>query len=110
MSISAKQYVENVIEKVKRQNKGEDEFIQAVEEVLTSLTLFIEKNPQYIEANILERIVEPERIIMFKVPWEDDNGNIQVNRGYRVEFNGVIGPYKGGLRFHPTVGYEIFRI
>lgn len=103
MSISAKQYVENVIEKVKRQNKGEDEFIQAVEEVLTSLTPFIEKNPQYIEANILERIVEPERIIMFKVPWEDDNGNIQVNRGYRVEFNGVIGPYKGGLRFHPTV-------
>lgn len=104
--LTAREYVEGVIEKVKIKNKGENEFIQAVEEVLTSLIPFIEKNPQYIENNILERIVEPERIIMFKVPWEDDNGKIQVNRGFRVEFNGVIGPYKGGLRFHPTVALD----
>lgn len=104
--ITSREYVEQVIEKVKRQNKGESDFIQAVEEVLTSLTPFIEQNPQYIENNILERMVEPERQIAFKVTWEDDNGNIQVNRGYRVQFNGVLGPYKGGLRFHPSVAFD----
>ncbi|MEE0138919.1 Glu/Leu/Phe/Val dehydrogenase dimerization domain-containing protein, partial [Fusobacterium ulcerans] len=91
MGVSAKEYVEKVIEKVKAKNPGEKEFVQAVEEVLTSLTPFIAENPQYIQQNILERIVEPERQIIFRVPWEDDNGNIQVNRGFRVEFNGVIG-------------------
>ena len=104
--MKAEQYIKEIIEKVKIKNKGEETFIQAVEEVLTSLTPFIEQNPQYIENNILERIVEPERQIIFKVPWEDDNGKIQVNRGFRVEFNGVLGPYKGGLRFHPSVALD----
>lgn len=104
--MNAEEYIKETIEKVKVKNKGEETFIQAVEEVLTSLTPFIEQNPQYIENNILERIVEPERQIIFKVPWEDDNGKIQVNRGFRVEFNGVLGPYKGGLRFHPSVALD----
>lgn len=104
--MNAEQYIKETIEKVKVKNKGEETFIQAVEEVLTSLTPFIEQNPQYIENNILERITEPERQIIFKVPWEDDNGKIQVNRGFRVEFNGVLGPYKGGLRFHPSVALD----
>lgn len=104
--MNAEQYIKEIIEKVKVKNKGEETFIQAVEEVLTSLTPFIEQNPQYIENNILERIVEPERQIIFKVPWEDDNGKVQVNRGFRVEFNGVLGPYKGGLRFHPSVALD----
>lgn len=104
--MNAEQYIKETIEKVKVKNKGEETFIQAVEEVLTSLTPFIEQNPQYIKNNILERIVEPERQIIFKVPWEDDNGKIQVNRGFRVEFNGVLGPYKGGLRFHPSVALD----
>ena len=104
--MNAEQYIKETIEKVKVKNKGEETFIQAVEEVLTSLTPFIEQNLQYIENNILERIVEPERQIIFKVPWEDDNGKIQVNRGFRVEFNGVLGPYKGGLRFHPSVALD----
>ena len=104
--MNAEQYIKETIEKVKIRDKGEETFIQAVEEVLTSLTPFIEQNPQYIENNILERIIEPERQIIFKVPWEDDNGKIQVNRGFRVEFNGVLGPYKGGLRFHPSVALD----
>lgn len=104
--MNAEQYIKEIIEKVKVKDKGEETFIQAVEEVLTSLTPFIEQNPQYIENNILERIIEPERQIIFKVPWEDDNGKIQVNRGFRVEFNGVLGPYKGGLRFHPSVALD----
>ena len=104
--MNAEQYIKEIIEKVKVKDKGEKTFIQAVEEVLTSLTPFIEQNPQYIENNILERITEPERQIIFKVPWEDDNGKIQVNRGFRIEFNGVLGPYKGGLRFHPSVALD----
>ena len=104
--MNAEQYIKEIIEKVKVKDRGEETFIQAVEEVLTSLTPFIEQNPQYIENNILERITEPERQIIFKVPWEDDNGKIQVNRGFRVEFNGVLGPYKGGLRFHPSVALD----
>lgn len=104
--MNAEQHIKEIIEKVKVKDKGEETFIQAVEEVLTSLTPFIEQNPQYIENNILERITEPERQIIFKVPWEDDNGKIQVNRGFRVEFNGVLGPYKGGLRFHPSVALD----
>ena len=105
--MNAEQYIKEIIEKIKVKDKGEETFIQAVEEVLTSLTPFIEQNPQYIENNILERITEPERQIIFKVPWEDDNGKIQVNRGFRIEFNGVLGPYKGGLRFHPSVALDL---
>lgn len=96
-------YVESVLEKVKQRNASEPEFIQAVEEVLSSLGPIVEKHPEWVEANLLERFCEPERQIMFKVPWVDDQGKVQVNRGFRVQFNGAIGPYKGGLRFHPTV-------
>ncbi|NPV13926.1 NADP-specific glutamate dehydrogenase [candidate division WOR-3 bacterium] len=88
---------------VKARNPGEPEFHQAVEEVVTSLWDFLEKNPKYRKAKILERMCEPERVIIFRVPWVDDKGEVQVNRGYRVEMNSAIGPYKGGLRFHPTV-------
>ena len=101
--MNAKEYVENVIQKVKEKNPAEPEFHQAVEEVLTTLVPVIEKNPKYMKHKILERITEPERVIMFRVTWEDDNGEIHVNKGFRVEFNSAIGPYKGGLRFHPTV-------
>jgi glutamate dehydrogenase (NADP+) len=95
--------VKAFMEKVIARNPGEPEFHQAVEEVVNSLAPFIEKNPKYEAAKVLERMVEPERVIMFRVPWLKDNGDIQVNRGFRVEFNSAIGPYKGGLRFHPTV-------
>ena len=102
-------YVQQVLEKVKARNPHEPEFLQAVEEVLLSLEPVIEQHPEYIEANLLERIVEPERQILFRVPWVDDEGNIQVNRGMRVQFNGAIGPYKGGLRFHPSVYIGIIK-
>lgn len=98
-----KAYIDQVLENVKKRNSGEPEFIQAVEEVLHSLGPVLEKHPEYVEANLLERFCEPERQIMFKVSWMDDNGKMQVNRGFRVQFNGAIGPYKGGLRFHPSV-------
>ena len=88
---------------IKAKNRAEPEFHQAVEEVVTSLMPYIDKNPKYRKAKILERICEPERVIMFRVPWLDDKGEVQVNRGFRVEMNSAIGPYKGGLRFHPTV-------
>ncbi len=88
---------------VKQRNPGEPEFHQAVEEVVTSLWSFLEQHPKYRKAKILERMCEPERVIIFRVPWVDDKGEVQVNRGYRVEMNSAIGPYKGGLRFHPTV-------
>ena len=95
--------------KLKKNHPGEEEFHQAVQEVVESVYDFIEENPKYKEANILERIVEPDRIVIFKVTWEDDNNNIQVNRGYRVQFNNAIGPYKGGLRFHPSVTLGTFK-
>lgn len=101
--LNAKAYVQEVLEKVKKRNAYEPEFLQAVEEVLPTLIPVFEKHPEYIEANLLERFCEPERQIMFRVPWVDDNGELQVNRGFRVQFNGAIGPYKGGLRFHPSV-------
>lgn len=88
-------YVESVIELVKEKNPNEPEFIQAVTEVLTSLEPVIEAHPEYEKASLLERLVEPERVIMFRVPWVDDAGNVQVNRGYRVQYNSCIGPYKG---------------
>lgn len=96
-------YIERVIEQVKKRDANEPEFIQTVEEVLFSLEPMIEKHPEYEAAGLLERIVEPERSISFKVSWVDDKGQVQVNRGYRIQFNGAIGPYKGGLRFHPSV-------
>ena len=102
-------YVERVWEKVSQRNAGEVEFLQAVREVLDSLEPVMEKNPQYEAAGILERIVEPERQIIFRVPWVDDKGNVQVNRGFRFEFNSALGPYKGGLRFHPTVNQSILK-
>ncbi len=102
-------YAKQVFEGLQKRYPWEKEFLQAAEEVLESLSLIIEKEPKYKEAGILERIVEPERIIMFRVPWVDDKGNVQVNRGYRVEFNSAIGPYKGGLRFHPTVNLGILK-
>ncbi len=95
--------IEKFMNEVKAANPGEKEFHQAVLEVAEKLIPFIEENPQYKEAKILERLVEPERVIMFRVPWLDDDNNIQINKGYRVEFNSAIGPYKGGLRFHPSV-------
>ncbi len=96
-------YVERVLEQVRAKDGNEPEFIQAVTDVLNSLGPVLDKHPEYEKAALLERIVEPERQIIFRVPWVDDNGNVQVNRGFRVQFNSAIGPYKGGLRFHPSV-------
>ena len=97
------------MEKVKAKNPGEKEFHQAVFEVVSSIMPVVEQNPKYQKAKILERIVEPERVIMFRVNWVDDKGEVQVNRGYRIEMNSAIGPYKGGLRFHPTVNLGILK-
>jgi glutamate dehydrogenase (NADP+) len=105
MSKKAEDFMAKVIAK----NPGEAEFHQAVREVVESLMPFIEKNPKYQEAKILERIVEPERVIMFRVPWLDDRGEVQVNRGFRIEMNSAIGPYKGGVRFHPSVCLGILK-
>ena len=102
-------YAQDVLSSVKSRNPGEPEFLQAVEEVLSSLEPVIERHSEYKKACILERIVEPERVIMFRVPWTDKNGNIQVNRGFRIQFNSAIGPYKGGLRFHPSVNLGILK-
>ncbi len=97
------------LEKVEAKNKCQPEFMQAVKEVVESIWDVYQSNPKYVEAKILDRIVEPERIIIFRVPWVDDNGDVQVNRGFRVEFNSAIGPYKGGLRFHPSVNLGILK-
>ena len=102
-------YVERVFEMVKQRNPAEPEFLQAVKEVLDSLAPVFERKPEYEAAGILERLVEPERQIIFRVPWVDDNGKVQVNRGMRVQFNSAIGPYKGGLRFHPSVYIGIIK-
>ena len=103
-------YVDEVIELVEKKNPGEPEFHQAVREVLESLKPVVEANEEkYRKEALLERLVEPERVIMFRVPWVDDNGNVQVNKGYRVQFNSAIGPYKGGLRFHPSVYLGIIK-
>ncbi len=102
-------YVSEQLELLKKKNAGEPEFIQAAEEVLTSLEPVIEANPKYEAAGIIERIVEPERQIMFRVPWVDDNGKVHVNRGYRVQFNSAIGPYKGGIRLAPSVNLSIIK-
>ena len=107
--VAANKLTQAVYEEVLSRNPGEVEFHQAVKEVLDSLGPVLEKHPEYVEAKILERIVEPERQIMFRVPWQDDKGNIHVNRGFRFEFNSALGPYKGGLRFHPTVNASILK-
>lgn len=107
--MEAKKYVESVLETVKKRNQGEKEFQDAVTEVLNSLVPVMEKHPEFIEANLLERIVEPERQIMFRVPWVDDAGKVHVNRGFRIQFNSAIGPYKGGLRLHPSVNASIIK-
>lgn len=101
--------VKAFMEKIIGKNPGEKEFHQAVQEVIESLMPFIKKHPQYQKAKILERMVEPERVIMFRVAWLDDNGEIQINRGYRIQMNSAIGPYKGGLRFHPSVNLSILK-
>ena len=106
---TAKEYIQSTFETVKARNGHEAEFLQAVEEFLSTLEPVFEKHPEYIEENILARITEPERVISFRVPWVDREGNIQVNRGYRVQFNSAVGPYKGGLRFHPTVNQGILK-
>jgi glutamate dehydrogenase (NADP+) len=102
-------YIGQVLDLVIRKNIGEQEFHQAVKEVLTAIEPVFEKHPEYMEAGILERMVEPERQIIFRVPWVDDHGKVRVNRGFRVEFNSAIGPYKGGLRFHPSVNLSIIK-
>ena len=102
-------YAQDVLAKLKEKNASEPEFIQAATEVLTSLEPVFEKHPEFEKASLLERIVEPERQIMFRVPWVDDNGKVQVNRGFRVQFNSAIGPYKGGLRLHPSVNLGIIK-
>lgn len=106
---AAKAYVNEVYEAVKKRNPGESEFHQAIKEILDSLVPVFAQNPKYKEHAILERIIEPERLISFRVPWVDDQGKIQVNRGFRVQFSSAIGPYKGGLRFHPSVNASIIK-
>ena len=102
-------YLKSVFEKVSARNKDEKEFLQAVSEVFESLEPVVEKRPDLVEAGVIERIVEPERQIIFRVPWVDDNGKVQVNRGFRIQFNSAIGPYKGGLRLHPSVNISILK-
>ena len=107
--MAGKEILQTVYEQVSKRNAGEVEFLQAVKEVLDSLEPVLDKHPEYVEAKIVDRIVEPERQIMFRVPWQDDKGQIHINRGFRFEFNSAIGPYKGGLRFHPTVTASILK-
>ena len=103
------EYLKNVYAGLRQRNPGEKEFLQAVEEVLTSLEPIVERRPDIVKHKIIDRIVEPERIIIFRVSWTDDQGNIQVNRGYRVQYNSAIGPYKGGIRLHPSVNLSIMK-
>ena len=103
------EYLQKVYADVEKRSVGENEFLQAVKEVLESLEPVIEKRPDLVKAGILERLVEPERFLQFRVSWVDDNGNVQVNRGYRVQYNSAIGPYKGGIRFHPSVNASVIK-
>lgn len=104
-----KEYIDSVYEKIRSRDPHEKEFLQATKILFDSLIPVFVKNRTYIEHNVLERIIEPERVVSFRVPWIDDNGNVQVNRGYRIQFNSTLGPYKGGLRFHPTVNLSIMK-
>lgn len=108
-SVYTTTYIDQVFEGVQRRNASEPEFLQAVGEVFRSIVPVMERRPEYVEARLLERMVEPERVIMFRVPWLDDEGQVQVNRGFRIQFSSAIGPYKGGLRFHPTVYLGILK-
>jgi len=101
--------VQALMSEVKAKNPSEPEFHQAVEEVAESLVVVLDRHPEYRSAKVLERIIEPERVVMFRVPWVDDRGDIQINRGFRIEMNSAIGPYKGGLRFHPSVNLGILK-
>lgn len=103
------QYIEEVLQSVKESNPNEPEFYQAVEEVLSSINQVVEGNSEYQQQAILERLVEPERQAIFRVPWLDDDGKVQVNRGFRIEFSSTLGPYKGGLRFHPSVNQSVVK-
>jgi glutamate dehydrogenase (NADP+) len=105
----ANDYADHVFQTVKKRNPGEPEFHQAVLEVIRSIKPALERNPEYIDANILERLIEPERVVYFRIPWQDDSGRYQINRGFRVQFSSALGPYKGGLRFHPTVYLGILK-
>lgn len=107
--VTAKDYLQTVFEKVEKTNSHQKEFLQAVQEFFQTIEPVIEKNPHYIKWNVLEQLVEPERMFSFRVPWIDRNGNIQVNKGFRVQFNSALGPYKGGLRFHPSVNASILK-
>ncbi|MDT2827822.1 MAG: NADP-specific glutamate dehydrogenase [Enterococcus viikkiensis] len=107
--MEVREYVEQVQKNLAAKDPNQEEFLQAVEEFLPSVIPFLEEHPEYVEKNILELILEPERMIQFRVPWQDDAGNWQVNRGYRVQFNSALGPYKGGLRFHPSVNLSILK-
>ncbi len=99
----------DILDWIKDKDPNEKEFHQAVSEVIESIKPVLDSNPEYRSAKVLERLVEPERVILFRVPWVDDQGNVQVNRGFRVEMNSAIGPYKGGLRFHPSVNLGILK-
>jgi len=103
-------YVDDVLEELERKNPYEPEFIQTATEILRCLNVLFERHPEFKEAKILERFLEPERVVMFRVPWVDDNGEVQVNRGFRVQFNSALGPYKGGLRFHESVNLSILKL
>src|SRR5919201_3492167 len=107
--VKGSNFVRDLMAQVKAKNPGETEFHQAVQEVVESLDIVLERRPEYRSAKIVERMVEPERLIMFRVPWQDDQGQYQINRGFRVEMNSAIGPYKGGLRFHPSVNLGILK-
>lgn len=107
--MNASEYVQKVLHDVETRNKGETEFYNAVKEVLTTLIPVIEKHPEYMKAGLLERLVEPERQFVFRIPWVDDNGQVRVNRGFRFQMNGSLGPYKGGIRFHPSVNASIIK-
>ncbi|WFR74273.1 Glu/Leu/Phe/Val dehydrogenase dimerization domain-containing protein [Prescottella defluvii] len=107
--MSVRDRVEEIYKQVLLRNAGEPEFHQAVAEVFESLTVVLDRHPNYADDALIERLCEPERQIIFRVPWQDDNGNIHVNRGFRVQYNSVLGPYKGGLRFHPSVNLGIVK-
>ena len=104
-----KMNVDTVMNNLEKKHPGEVEYLQAVREVLESIEEVYNENPQFESAKIIERIIEPDRILIFKVPWFDDEGNVRVNIGYRIQFNNAIGPYKGGLRFHPSVNLSILK-
>src|SRR5947207_3568648 len=108
-SVKGSNFVRDVIAQVRTKNPGEIEFHQAVQEVVESLDVVLERRPEYRSACIIERMVEPERVVMFRVPWQDDRGTYQINRGFRIEMNSAIGPYKGGLRFHPSLNLSILK-